>query len=97
MFASHTNPIAGWKILFSRNYDNLNPAIKDDYNAYIKALPSDERNGVGPIQFFEDGTGQHAVSITMYVNGTDWCHVLIYDKDNKRIKIYKYISGHARS
>ena len=97
MFASHTNPIAGWKILFSRDSDNLNQSIKDDYNAYIKALPSDERNGIGPIQFFEDGTGQHAVRIEIAQNGTDWAHVLIYDKDNKRVRVVKFVSGHYRS
>lgn len=34
MFASHTDPIAGWKILLSHDYDNLKPSIKDDYTAY---------------------------------------------------------------
>jgi hypothetical protein len=31
------------------------------------------------------------------LNGTAWNHVLIYDKDNKRVKVIKYVGYHYRS
>ena len=95
MFANHTNPIAGWKPDFSP--PPIYQAIEKDYNDYIQTLPPKERQSIGPIVFFEDTSGQHAVEITIGLNGTNWEHVLIYDKDNKRIKIIKYISGHDAS
>ena len=91
------DPLAGWKVLFSRDYEKFDKAITDDYQDYIQKLPPKERNGVGPISYFEDGTGQHAVRIEIAINGTDWAHVLIYDKNNKRIKVIKFVSGHYRS
>lgn len=95
MFASHTNPIAGWHGSSLNTLQN-NKAISDDYRAYINHLPSELRNDAGPADFLEDGTGQHAVSISFAVNGTWWHHVLIYDRDNKRVKVIKYVSGHYR-
>jgi hypothetical protein len=92
------DPLAGWRgALLSYEYDKFDKAITVDYQDYIQKLPSNERNHVGPIQFFEDGTGQHAVKIEIALNGTDWAHVLIYDKDNKRIKVIKYAIGRYAS
>jgi hypothetical protein len=89
-----TDPLVGWKILFSSDYKKFDKAIVDDYNNYIQQLPLDEKNNIGPIQFFEDGAGQHAVKMEIALNGTDWAHVLIYGKDNKRLKVIKYKVGH---
>ena len=46
----------------------------------------------GPIQFFEDGMGQHAVEFEAFEHkkNASWHYVLIYDKQNKRINIIKY-------
>ena len=96
MFASHTNPIAGWHECDLRDLHS-NKAISDDYQDYLQELPPEERKQTGPILYFEDGTGQHAVDINMGMNGTSWHHVLIYDKDNKRVKVYKYVAGNYRS
>jgi hypothetical protein len=96
VFARHSSPLTGWNSSSLVNFQN-NKAISDDCHAYINNLPPKLRNGVGPMQYFEDGTGQHAVLIAIAQNGTDWAHVLIYDKDNKRMKVIKYISGHYRS
>jgi len=90
------NPLAGFSACFSQDPNNLDKAISDDYNAYVQNLPAKERKHVGPIQLFEDRTGQHAVRIEIALNGTDWAHVLIYDKENKRVKAIKFISGHYR-
>ena len=96
MFASHTNPIAGWHSSSLVNFQS-NKVISADYQDYINNLPHELRIGVGPMDYFEDGTGQHAVMVEIDQNGTDWAHVLIYDKDNKRVKVYKYVAGHYRS
>ena len=90
------DPLAGFHFSSLNNLDS-NKAISDDYKDYIQKLPPEEKGNAIPIvQYFEDGTGQHAVQITIGL-GTDWEHVLIYDKDNKRIKTIKYVSGHSYS
>jgi hypothetical protein len=91
----HPDPLAGWKPDFtSRPSDQ---AIERNYQDYIQQLPTKERNAVGPVFFFEDGTGQHAVAIEVSISGKEWRHVLIYDKLNKRIKAIKYLKGYYRS
>jgi hypothetical protein len=71
--------------------------ITDDYESYIKTLSSNEQKYAGPILYFEGGTGQHAVKIMIGINSKVWEHVLIYDKDDKRIKTTKYVSGDYHS
>ena len=87
------NPLAGW------NFENHEPdqAVTNDYRDYIQKLPHEEGKYAGPIHYFEDGTGQHAIMIMIGINGTVWRHVLIYDKDDKRIKTIKYASGDYHS
>jgi len=88
------DPMAGWKRVYLAEPGK---AIVQDYRDYIQNLPPDERKFVGPIFFLEDGTGQHAIRFEIGINGTDWAHVLIYNKENKRIKAIKYFSGNYRS
>ena len=92
------DPLAGFHWSSLVNLDN-NKSITDDYKAYIQTLSPEEKKYLGPspISYFEDGTGQHAVQIEIGLNGTTWEHVLIYDKDNKRIRTIKYASGNYRS
>jgi hypothetical protein len=93
--ATHLDPLAGWKPDFdSRPGDQ---AIEKDYHDYIQKLPPEEKKYAGPIECFKDGTGQHAIVINIGINGTSWKHVLIYDKNDKRIKTVKYSSGNYRS
>jgi hypothetical protein len=94
MFASHTNPIAGWQLEFK---EQPNQAIVNDYQNYIQQLPPKERQFATVDEWLKDGTGQHAILITVGFNFTNWRHVLIYDKDNKRIKTIKYADGHSMS
>jgi hypothetical protein len=96
MFANHTNPIAGWQKDFSPPGPS-DKIIEKDYQDYIQKLPPEERKYVGGTNFFKDGTGQHAVEIEVDLNGTAWNHVLIYDKNNKRIKVIKYVAWHYMS
>ena len=91
------DPLAGWTMLLSEDYEKLDNSITRDYHNYIDKLPDGEKKFVGPIQFYEDGTGQHAVRIEIALDGTDWAHVLFYNKANIRIKVIKFVSGHYRS
>jgi hypothetical protein len=90
----HPDPLAGWQGDFN---EQPNQVIVNDYQNYIQKLPPEERKYAGVSDWLKDGTGQHAIRITIGLNGTVWEHVLIYDKDNKRIKTIKYSSGHYRS
>jgi hypothetical protein len=80
----------------SLNNLHSNKVITDDYQDYIQKLPPTESKFVGPIGFSEDGTGRHAVSVEIFEanKNSSWQHVLIYDKENKRIKVIKY--GHRK-
>jgi hypothetical protein len=79
----------------------LDQALIDDYQNYMqKNLSPEEKQNLGPyppVDFFEDDTGQHAVKIKIGLNGTVWEHILIYDKNDNRIKTIKYASGNYRS
>ena len=86
-------PLAGWHTA-SKNPDQL---IVNDYQNYIHTLSTEEQKFAGTILVFEDGTGQYAVRIEIGLSGTWWQHVLIYDKDDKRIKVIKYADGHYAS
>ena len=90
----HPDPLAGWK---SCDSNQLDVAIKDDCQNYIHGLPPKKWQFVNSTDFFENGVGQHAASIIIGINGTWWKHILIYDKDNKRIKVIKYSTGYYRS
>jgi hypothetical protein len=87
------DPLAGFHTGDFRTLD-ANKAITDDYKSYIQKLSPEERKYMGPYEFFEDATGQHAVRIETDINGNQaWYHILIYDKDSKRIKVIKYYKG----
>jgi hypothetical protein len=90
------DPLAGFHPAALYTPDT-NKTITDDYKNYIQKLSPEERKFIAGIEFFEDGTGQHAVKITIGLNHINWRHVLIYDKDNKRINTIKYISGNSAS
>jgi hypothetical protein len=86
------DPLAGWQLDFERNQ-----VIEIDINNYIKQLPSQERENAGVSEAHKDGTGQHAIVIDVPLNGRWRRHVLIYDKNNKRIKVIDYYHGGYRS
>jgi hypothetical protein len=90
------DPLAGFHVSDLQNLDS-NKTITDDYNAYIRTLSPEEQKFATVDYYLEDEAGQHAVKITIGLNHTDWEHILIYDKDNKRIKTIKYVSGHSSS
>ncbi|HTY88684.1 MAG TPA: hypothetical protein VMB80_14550 [Candidatus Acidoferrum sp.] len=87
------DPLAGWKPAFHEP----DQAITNDYQDYIRKLPPEERKFAGMIQYYQDGTGQFAIKIEVPLNGVWREHVLIYGKDNKRVKVIKYSAGGYRS
>ncbi len=90
------DPLAGYHWSSLVNLDN-NKAISEDYQAYIQTLSPEEKRNVSPLHFYEDGTGQHAIDFAVGVNGRFTRHILIYDKENKRIKVIKYKTGWYQS
>src|ERR1019366_5234874 len=87
------DPLAGFHFSSLGNLDS-NKAITDDYKDYVQKLSPEEKKYMGPHEFFEDATGQHAIRMETDINGDQaWYHILIYDKDNKRIKVIKYYRG----
>ena len=88
------DPLAGWKIMHGKNAEDLDKTLAGDYQSYIQNLPPNEKNYVGSIFFFEDETGQHAVTFEVDKYGKDvWNYYLFYDKNNKRIKVIKSYRG----
>jgi len=85
------DPLAGFHVSSLGNLDS-NKTITDDYKDYIQKLPSEQKGYIGTMFFYENGTGQHAVSIEIFEGGKNasWKHVLLYDKDNNRIKVIRY-------
>jgi hypothetical protein len=90
----HPDPLAGWQGDFN---EQPNQVIINDYQNYIQQLPQQERQAATIDDWLKDGKGQHAIMITVSLDGTTWRHILIYDKDNKKIKVIKYSSGGYRS
>ena len=94
--SKHPDPLAGWKYMYLGQLDKV---IVEDYEAFIRTLPPEERiqvdkYSIGP---YEDGKGNHAVKFQIgksgIFHGTFWDYVLFYDKDNKRVKVVKYADG----
>lgn len=88
------DPLAGWHF-YSRT--KVSQAITADYKSYIDQLPNKERKYVCDVSFFENDYGQHAVAIEVALSGVWVEHVLIYDKDDKRVKTIKYGNGRYSS
>ena len=91
------DPLTGFHHADEADMDK-NKAITDDYRDYIQNLSPKEKEFVGPILYFENETGQHAVQIETDIGGKDcWYHILFYDKENKRTKVIKYFYGRYQS
>lgn len=109
LFASHSNPIEGWKFISEVGYKDgemsaeISPIpgyteISEDVQKFVNKLPVDGPRRwcywIMDMKFYEDGTGQHAVGFQIPHNGTWWEYALVYDKNNKRVKATRYVQGH---
>lgn len=90
------DPLAGWRELVGPD-DKVDLTVLDDFQRYIQSLQPKEQEDAHYVHCYEDGEGQHALRFEVPVNGVDWAHVLIYDKNDKRIKVIRYVSSYYRS
>jgi len=81
--------LKGWKA----TPDLPDDTVVTDYNAYIEKLPKAERPGVSDVKYYVDGTGRNAVAVLVKVGDTQWTHLVVYDKQNKRTGVTKFIAG----
>ena len=92
------DPLSGWTFRTFDEYSvpgkegqyHLEKSVTNDYGAFIK---TNNLNVFGAITgFFEDGAGQRAVEFEAFPPGQNasWRYVLIYSKDNQRIKVIQY-------
>lgn len=95
--ARNSNLLEGWKMCHSQDPRDLDKAIRDDYQDYIKGMPARQRKYIGIINLFEDGKGQRAVKIEVDWDGTWLEHVLFYNSQNQRVKTIRYKYGHYAS
>lgn len=63
-FAPPPDPLAGWH--FARY--NPDSTVEKDYQDYIQHLTPDEQKRLGPIHYFKDDSGQHAIMIMININ-----------------------------
>jgi hypothetical protein len=91
------NPLAGWQ----KDYDTRpdDPIIEKDCNDFIKTFQPVGQRPAQITGLYKDGTGQHAANIEIfkYHQNASCEYFLIYDKDDKRIKVIKYGCGRYQS
>lgn len=85
-------PLPGWGPPRYHNTNHLDQAIIDDYQDFIK------KKGLGIISpvtgFYEDGQGDIGVQFEAFVSSNEsWHFALIYNKQNKRVKVVKFGRG----
>ena len=90
------NPLTGFDFCSLNDLDT-NKLIKADYQDYIKTIKLGKYDFIGDVEYSKNKLGEHAVSILVGDDGTWWNHILVYDKNDKRIKTVKYTSGGYRS
>lgn len=99
VFTRHSDPLTGWTFRpfpgsemppYGHNTNHLDNAISDDYHDFIIKNKLDLFGAIAG--FYEDDTGQHAIEFEAFPpnQNATWHYVLIYTKENKRIKVIKY-------
>ena len=79
--------LKGWKATQDLPADT----VVTDYNDYIEKLPKAERPGVSDVKYYVDDMGRNAVAVLVNVGDTQWTHLLVYDKANKRTGVTKFV------
>ena len=88
------NPLVGWQRDYNTRPDD--PIIEKDCNDFMQTFQPVGQRPAQVTGIFKDGAGQHAANIEIfeYHKNASWQYFLIYDKDDKRIKVIKY--GYCR-
>ena len=93
----HSDPLKNWQDLGWLSQAEVPEMIRQDARAYFRTLPDRLRTKAEKsdwaVSYLEDGTSQHAVVLEDGHNGEYWRYALIYDRDNRRIKVLKYSTG----
>jgi len=103
------NPVKGWTS-HNANLDepnlqkgqsfhapyHIDQAIIDDYQVYArKVWPKDRDFFISEVDFYEDGTGRHAVRIELEPGLREYKeYYLMYDTNNVRTKVIKGKTWH---
>jgi uncharacterized protein YceK len=76
-------------------YYQIDKAIIDDYTAYAHSVwPKGHDFFISEVDYYEDGTGQHAVRIELETGLRRYReYYLFYDKNNVRTKVMRSPSG----
>ena len=84
-----TNPLAGWQKAYNEEPSKI---IDEDLNAFITQRSPEGYRPVEVIGYYKNNAGQHALNLELfeYHKNSSWHYVLVYDKDDKRIKVIKY-------
>ena len=93
----HPDSLAGWTFRSfdayappadQKNYQ-LDKAVVDDYQAFVRDNKLSLNGAL--TGFYEDGTGQHAISFEASPNNQNftWHYILIYDRNDKRVNAVK--------
>ena len=97
----HNDPMQGWQEVrtFAEPFYKTVPipkTIRQDVQAFIRTLSGQEKYDTEADfneLYWEDGTGQHAVVFNVPHDGEHWHYALIYDRNNRRVKVLKYSTG----
>ncbi len=70
---------------------NIDESVIVDYTAYARSVwPKGQDFFISEVDFYEDGTGQHAVRIELEVGLDEYVdYYLFYDKSNQRTKVMR--------
>ena len=70
---------------------NIDESVIVDYTAYARSVwPKGQGFFISEVDFYEDGTGQHAVRIELEVGLDEYVdYYLFYDKSNQRTKVMR--------
>jgi len=82
-----TDPLAGW-----HSCEKVPQTVEADVQHYIDGLSPYQREHIVFTDLYELN-GQYAVRLTLALNGDDWNHIIIWDKNYKRIKVIKFIAN----
>ncbi len=83
---STPDPAKGWTY---QQFETLDKAIIEDYHSYIEEKKLKVSGGVSG--FYDVGTGQRAVEFEVFTDGnTSWHFALIYDRQNRRLRVVRF-------
>ncbi|MCE9531689.1 MAG: hypothetical protein K8T89_11290 [Planctomycetes bacterium] len=81
--------LKGWKATPNLPHDT----VVANYNDYIDKLPKTERPGVADVKYYIDDAARNAVAVVINLGDKQWTHLLVYDKQNKRTGVTKFVAN----